>query len=670
MLSLKNSSVRSKMLGSFALMFCLTSGLGLFSIDRLILVNNAADRIRTDVLPSTVALGELGTTMTRYRQLQASVMMVSAADRDAETQLLDEDRALVEKALARYQLTISPGAEVELAATINQQWAAYLSQSEKLASLTAANRSQDEAALYLGQMRETYKLLYKAVFDDMQLTLADGTTAANESVAAGAQGRTLIIGGMVLAALLCLAICYFLFRTVVQPVVLLTATMRRLANGDNAVDVPAVGRKDEIGAMAASVQVFKDSAIAKLLLEEEAQASRFRVEDQRRQTEAARQQVAHAQAEVFAAIGSGLESLSQGDLSTSLQSPFPEEYENIRANFNRATAELRQLIIGIVVNTGAIRSGTGELAQAADDLSQRTEQQAASLEQTAAALEEITATVRRTAEGAKQAGEVVSKARADAAQSETVVQGTVAAMSEIEHSARQISQIIGVIDEIAFQTSLLALNAGVEAARAGDAGRGFAVVAQEVRALAQRSAEAAKEIKALISTSTQQVGRGVDLVGETGRSLSRIIAQVTEINTAVTEIAHAANEQATGLAEVNTAITEMDRVTQQNAAMVQQSTAAVRILAQETEELVELTERFELGSAQPASPKSHPRRGRGLATSASSSDEQDRSADRPPSGDLSARKPVRPNTVVAMRVGGRTGAARKTKPDEQGWEEF
>jgi methyl-accepting chemotaxis protein len=242
-----------------------------------------------------------------------------------------------------------------------------------------------------------------------------------------------------------------------------------------------------------------------------------------------------------------------------------------------------------------VRSGAGEITQASDDLSRRTEQQAASLEETAAALDQITATVRKTAENANAARDVVTTAKSDAERSGVVVRETVAAMTGIENSSKQIGNIIGVIDEIAFQTNLLALNAGVEAARAGDAGRGFAVVATEVRALAQRSADAAKEIKTLISASGTQVATGVKLVGETGIALGRIVEQVEQLNGLVRDIAGSAQEQATGLAEVNSAVNQMDQVTQQNAAMVEQSTAASHSLASEAEALGQLVGQFQIG---------------------------------------------------------------------------
>jgi methyl-accepting chemotaxis protein len=212
-------------------------------------------------------------------------------------------------------------------------------------------------------------------------------------------------------------------------------------------------------------------------------------------------------------------------------------------------------------------------------------------------LDEITATVQRSAEGAAQSREAVAAAKSEAERSGDVVSRAVSSMTGIEASAREISQIIGVVDEIAFQTNLLALNAGVEAARAGDAGKGFAVVASEVRALAQRSAESAKQIKSLISTSTAQVAEGVNLVGETGQALHRIVAHVDEVSKLVSEIAASAKEEATGIAEVNTAVNQMDQVTQQNAAMVEQTTAASRMLADQTEELFALVSRFQLSQA-------------------------------------------------------------------------
>jgi methyl-accepting chemotaxis protein len=253
-------------------------------------------------------------------------------------------------------------------------------------------------------------------------------------------------------------------------------------------------------------------------------------------------------------------------------------------------------------STNGITTGTQEIATSAEELSRRTEQQAASLEETAATLDEITTTVNKTADSAKSARQAVASAKTDAERSGNVVRQAVDAMGKIEASSARISQIIGVIDEIAFQTNLLALNAGVEAARAGDAGRGFAVVASEVRALAQRSADAAKEIKGLISTSTSEVNEGVRLVAETGESLARIVEKVAEINTVVADIASGAQEQAMGLQQVNQVINQMDQVTQQNAAMAEEATAASQSLAKESEQLKWLIEQFDVGvtSGQPA----------------------------------------------------------------------
>ncbi len=269
-------------------------------------------------------------------------------------------------------------------------------------------------------------------------------------------------------------------------------------------------------------------------------------------------------------IAAALSQLAENNLERRIDKAFIPAFEPLRLDFNRSVEKLQSTLVLIAESTGALEFGAQEISIAADDLSRRTEQQAASLEETAAALGEITATVKQSAEGATHARQVVAAADENAKKSALVMRQAVEAMDAISKSAGQIGQIIGVIDEIAFQTNLLALNAGVEAARAGDAGRGFAVVASEVRALAQRSAEAAKEIKSLISASSAQVDQGVKLVAETGSSLEQIKVQVAEINGIVGEIAAGAQEQATGLEQVNTAVSQMDQVTQQNAAMVEE----------------------------------------------------------------------------------------------------
>ncbi len=381
-------------------------------------------------------------------------------------------------------------------------------------------------------------------------------------------------------------------RVVVHAVILVTeavALIGAIFSIDTMFRVADEARRDKADTVAKTI---KDAV--------EAAAAARELEDAGRAEQAELAKLAERQrAEAVAAMAAELSRLAAGDLTARIEAEFSNAYAEIKSDFNGAVEVLQAAMAAISIAADGVQGGSDEIARASDDLSRRTEKQAASLEQTAASLDQITATVQLGADGARQASLVVSSAKSDAEQAGQVVREAVTAMGEIEQSSGKITQIIGVIDEIAFQTNLLALNAGVEAARAGESGRGFAIVAQEVRALAQRSADAARQIKGLIETSTAQVGRGVDLVGHTGAALAGIAKKVVEVDEIISAIALSSREQASGLGQVNVAVNQMGDVTQQNAAMVEQTTAAATNLRAEAAELARRVSQFKLSDAAP-----------------------------------------------------------------------
>ena len=330
--------------------------------------------------------------------------------------------------------------------------------------------------------------------------------------------------------------------SITRPIADLVATMRSLAGGDLAVQVHGTGRGDEIGDMAKTVQVFKDNALA--LKEAEAKGAEARriAEEERARNEAARAEAARQVSEVVDGLGRGLSRLADGDLTYRVREQWAEEYLKIQKDFNGAIDRLQETLSAIVESTREVSNASAEISTSTTDLSQRTEEQAASLEQTSASMEQMSATVKKNAEHAQQANGLMRDTRGMADRGGEVVAQAVSAMALIEDSSHKISDIISVIDEIARQTNLLALNAAVEAARAGEAGRGFAVVAAEVRSLAQRSSQAAKDIKNLIVNSSNQVGEGVQLVNKAGKSLKEILNSINQVADIVGDIANASSE--------------------------------------------------------------------------------------------------------------------------------
>ncbi len=396
--------------------------------------------------------------------------------------------------------------------------------------------------------------------------LSGALAALAAHAAGGAMPITAGAGALWLATV---AVTLVAGRLICTPYVNTVLRMEALAAGDLDSPVRYTQHRDCVGRMTKAMESFRESSLAAA----ECQTQRI----------------------MALAMGSGLNEIAGGNLSHRITADLSGPFAKLKEDFNAAAAALAQALFVVNTSAAGIADGAHDIYRAADDLSRRTEQQAASLEQAAAAMHEITTTVQETAVNATRANDAVTEARQDAEASGDVVVRAVAAMNGIERGSAEISEIIAVIDGIAFQTNLLALNAGVEAARAGDAGKGFAVVASEVRALAQRSADAAKDVKAKITASSQQVDAGVKLVAEAGSSLDRISGRIANISVLVSDIAAAADQQATGLHQVNLAVAEMDGVTQQNAAMVEQTMAATASLTEQTGRMSAETGRFRLG---------------------------------------------------------------------------
>jgi methyl-accepting chemotaxis protein len=368
-------------------------------------------------------------------------------------------------------------------------------------------------------------------------------------------------------------------RHVLDPLASTAAVMSGMAAGDLEAGSREVHRADEIGDMTRAIEVFRSAAIGQ-------------------------REDAEKQARVVTTMGTALGQLAEGDLVHRIEPAFPAEYEALRAAYNDAAGRLDSVIARVGSSAASVNSGAAEIRSAAADLAARNQNQAASVEESSAAMKQVAGLVSATAGRTREVAAEIGLATQDAEAGGELVNEAMVAMGAIERSSQEIDRIIGLIDSIAFQTNLLALNAGVEAARAGDAGKGFAVVATEVRALAQRSADAASEIRTLIATSSREVAGGVSLVSRTGEAITAMVGRVGTLSALVSEITQATHDQAISLDQVSGAVTGMDGMTQRNAAMVEETAAAARSLADEAGDLAAAVARFRT-SARSAAPRLH-----------------------------------------------------------------
>lgn len=562
---------------AFAAVFLVTLLVGGVALRGLIQIHAVASALRQDALPLTRSLGNMATAVERIRAVEATKIFAKTsgarelASRSVGVGLTDFDHAW-----QQYAPLVQP-TEAHHAAAIRQAWDRFLQEVRAFDQLIERGETEAASAFFVGALRDGGMAVRAAIRADNDYRVVQARLAQDRDDATVRLAFLAEICASLCGAVACAAIAVWMVRDLSRPLQRLSAVMVSLANDAVSVEVGERHRRDEVGAMARAVQVFKDNAIVKLRLEAEAVGAR-------RSTEA-----------VVETIGQGLDHLAQGRLTYRIAEAFPAAYERLRQDFNSAIARVQGTAKVVAQNAVAIRSGTQDISRASDDLAHRTERQATNLEETSAALRQVLETVRRTNEGTQHAHQLIVQARDQAASSGGVVGEAVAAMTTIEKSSSEMGRIISAIDDIASKTNLLALNAAVEAARAGEAGRGFAVVATEVRALAQRAATAAKEIKALITSCSQQVGSGVESVARAGLAIEVIALSIDEIHQIVRDIAGGAKEQAAGLSEINTALRDMDQTTQQNAAMAEESSAACRSLAEETEELARIVAVLEVG---------------------------------------------------------------------------
>lgn len=568
------------MLAAFTVLLAVMAGIGAFSVTKIGQVNGVALEMRDRWLPASQIIGDMHAYTSQYRIKQRDHLDATTPTQKAKAEkMLRNARSAIDGMMAQYEPLLATAEQKAAFSKLQSDWTAYLKQTDQMIALSDANDKAGADDIFNGDALDGF---YSVEDDILQLIDLNGKGAS----ALSAKSDTIYklarktdigaIGGGLAVSLLLLVI---LMRTIARPIGQMSAAVGRLVEGDLSVEVPGLGRRDELGGLAKALDSFKDL---------------FRADQERSRADAERARETQGTIEE---IGKGLTALAEGDLDFRVREDATGPLAKLHVDYNEAVSQLADTVREIIESCNVIRDGTGEIAQASDDLSQRTEHQAESITLATNALGDFSASVKHAADNARQTSTRLSVARTSAASVDETAKAAVIAMRAIEASSKEMTEIIATIDGLAFQTNLLALNAGVEAARAGPSGAGFAVVATEVRHLAQRSAEAAGSIRNLVTTSSSQISDGVSLVESSGDALQQVVSEVTAVASLVDEIAGETEKQAGGIAEISQMMTQMDNVTQQNAAMVEQSTASARNLSSETVRLVGQLGKFKIAAA-------------------------------------------------------------------------
>ncbi|MET0334969.1 MAG: methyl-accepting chemotaxis protein [Rhizobacter sp.] len=519
-MKLQNLSIRTKLMGGFALVLLIALGQSLLSIHRLSAVNQKSAELATNWLPSIQMLGSLDVDITDYRGARLKLLLSDNAKAVETTDgELKKIEALVELHKSKYAALINSPEEKALFDQFESQWRGYHAMGDDVMQLVRAGDMQSLKALLANRGNESYQALSDTLEKLTALNAKAAEQAGADADAAYKHARMMLLASLGVMIAMGMGIGWLVSRDIVAAALQAVRRADKIADGDLSQDMN-VTRRDEMGHLL--------SALSKM----------------------------------------------QGNL--------------------------RQIVTGVRQNAEGVATSSAEISAGNHDLSARTEQQASALEETAASMEELSSTVKQNADNARQANQLAMSASTVAVSGGEVVNRVVETMKGINDSSRRIADIIGTIDGIAFQTNILALNAAVEAARAGEQGRGFAVVASEVRSLAQRSAEAAKEIKTLISTSVERVEQGTALVDQAGTTMQEVVSSIKRVTDIMGEISAASTEQSAGVAQVGEAVTQMDQATQQNAALVEESAAAAESLKGQAQKLVNAVAVFKLNAGHEA----------------------------------------------------------------------